>query len=1007
MDTLRTIARLLFFGWIWTTVSCQQKKPLFVPTPPDQALSTFTIADGFTLELVAAEPLVKSPVDMEIDEWGRMYVVEMPGYPLDVAGSGKIILLSDSDGDGTMDKRTVFMEGLILPTGIQRWKNGFIITDSPHVLYLEDTDDDGKADKIDTLLTGFARTNPQHNMNNPMYGLDNWIYVANEGAVPTRNFAEAFGGKGEEIRFPGFENSLTLPVNAEGRSYRFKPENKGLEMMSTRCQFGHTFDEWGNWFGCNNSHQGYQEIIANRYFARNPFLLASESTHSMSDHKDAAEVFPITHNPDRQLLTDVGTMTAASGLTAYLGNAFPAPYDGKLTFIAESVSNIVHVDALRDSGVSYVASRITENAEFLASTDSYHRPVNLYVGPDGALYMLDYYRRVIESPEWMSDEAIAEGNLYDGVDMGRIYRISPVDGKKADWMQGLQLGGADIQTLIKELSNPNGWWRLHAQRLLVDKADPQSVPYLQELAQNASSAIGRLHALWTLEGIGALSADHIIQALKDTVAGIRTNAIKLAELHLKESPALEQQLYRMEKDKDPKVRLQLLLTLGFSTSHRATQIRNTILFEDIKDKWIQIAALSAPVEQTAALLNLVLNRYNAEEPAYASLVSRLTEMAGASAETSDLLALIKKSCIQQPAKPWQASMLSGLSKGIRKRKPALDTPEDITVLLNETFFNTTDDKLRSAALSAIKATGFNNETLKQESIKKAIAISKDKSETDARRADAIAYIALDNPQPYFDLLTGYMVVNEKYNVQTAALHTLNAIPNSLALCKYLVAEWPTLSNAVRNDGIPVFMASEEKLALLIDAIEKKQIPTSDISFWRSVMIMQTPDERLRKRARKAFTKEKESAKEINKKYQKSLELTGDKEKGLQVFLQSCAICHQVRGEMGVAIGPDMGTVRNWKKEDLLANILDPNLAIFPGFDLWDITLNTGESIQGIIANESSSAITLKNQGMVDRTINRQDIESMRSLNLSAMPSGLEEKIDYQQMADLIAFLREN
>ncbi len=1004
MQRINTIAGILFFGL--TLSSCDQKPPLFNPTPPQEALSTFEIADGFKLELIAAEPLVKSPVDMEIDEWGRMYVVEMPGYPLDVAGSGKIILLSDTDGNGTMDKRTVFMEGLILPTGIQRWKNGFIITDSPHVLYLEDTDDDGKADKIDTLLTGFARTNPQHNMNNPIYGLDNWIYVANEGAVPTRNFKDDFGGKGAEIRFPGFDNSLTLPVNAEGRSYRFKPENKGLEMMSSRCQFGHTFDEWGNWFGCNNSHQGYHEIIANRYFVRNPFLLASEATHSMSDHKDAAEVFPITPNPDRQLLTDVGTMTAASGLTAYLGGEFPAPYNGKLTFIPESVSNILHVDVLRDSGVSYVASRILKNKEFLASTDSYHRPVNLYVGPDGALYLLDYYRRVIESPEWMSDEAINEGNLYDGVEMGRIYRISPVNGKKAEWTKGLDLGKADMNTLVKELSNTNGWWRMNAQRLLVAKADPASVPALQEMTKS-SSEMGRLHALWTLEGIGELKEANILAALKDPVGGNRTNAIKLAELHRANFPKLEQQLFTMENDSDPKVRFQLLLTLGFSTSPRATQIRNNILFRDIKDKWVQIAALSAPVEQTAALLNVVLAKYNAEEPAYASLVTRLTEMAGASAENDALLALIKESCVQQPAQAWQGSMLSGLARGIRKRKPTLEMPENMTALLNETFFNTTDDKLRTAALSGLKATGIKNETLKRESIDKVVAISKDKTESDARRADAIAYIALDNPQPYFDLLTSYMVASEKYNVQTAALQTLNVIPNSLQLCEYLVKEWPTLSNAVRNDGIPIFMASEEKLALLIEAIEKKQIPTSDISFWRSVMMMQTPDEALRNRARKVFTQGKESAKEINKKYQKALELKGDVEKGKQIFLQSCAICHQVRGEMGVAIGPDMGTVRNWKKEDLLANILDPSLAIFPGFDLWDVTLNTGESIQGIIANESSSAITLRNQGMVDRTINRQDIESMRSLNLSAMPSGLEEKINFQQMADLIEFLRQN
>src|SRR5687768_7065840 len=275
-------------------VACKNNPESSGAVEAKDALSTFQVADGFKIEMIASEPLVTSPVDMEIDEYGRLYVVEMPGYPLDKSGSGKIILLSDADADGIMDKRTVFKKDLMLPTSIMRWKKGVLVTDAPNLLYLEDTDGDGQANVTDTILHGFALTNPQHNMNSPVYGIDNWIYVAHENAVGTREYKEEFGDEGKEIIFYRDSNAVRLPKNANGRSIRLKPDTKQLEMLSSACQFGHTFDEWGRRFNCGNSNQGYQEVIANRYFERNPNMFVSEAVQSMSDHLDAAEVFPTT-----------------------------------------------------------------------------------------------------------------------------------------------------------------------------------------------------------------------------------------------------------------------------------------------------------------------------------------------------------------------------------------------------------------------------------------------------------------------------------------------------------------------------------------------------------------------------------------------------------------------------------------------------------------------------------------------------------------------------------------
>ncbi|MBX2922808.1 MAG: c-type cytochrome [Chitinophagaceae bacterium] len=974
----------------------------------EMALSTFTVPEGFKIELIASEPLITDPVDMMIDENGHMYVVVMPGYPLDVKGSGKIMLLTDTNGDGKMDSSTVFAEGLILPNGIMRWKKGILVTDSPNILYLEDTDGDNRADIKDTVITGFALTNPQHNLNNPEYALDNWIYVAHEGTVKTRNYAEEFGDQGTEIYFPKQPNGVRLPKNANGRSIRFNPDHNQLEMTSSQCQFGHTFDEWGHWFGCNNSNQGYEEVIPNRYFERNPYLLISDAVQSMSDHLNAPEVFPTTTNPDRQLLTNVGVMTSGGGLTAYLGNAFPAPFNGRVMFITECVSNLVHADVLKDSGTSFVASRIFPNKEFLTSTDAWSRPVNMYVGPDGALYVLDYYRRVIESPEWMSEQAIAEGGLYDGLDKGRIYRITPSNAASAEWTKGLTLGKAGVEELAEQLANPNIWWRINAQRLLVDRMDKAAIPHLNKMAENAGSPMGRLHALWTLEGMGALNPELIERALKDSVAGIRENAVRLAEFHLSATPGLAKALLAMQDDPDTKVRLQLLLTLGFIHTPESVQARNRLLFRDINDKWVQIAALSAPPAQAASLLNVVLEKFQADHRGYASLVERLTAMIGAGADAKNIQHLIQQAVAHQPEKhSWQAPVLEGLAQGIKNSKSAVAVAESDQKMLIKAFFESASEALRRAALSLLKTTGISNGSLKADAIRKAVAMVSDTSLPDKQRADAINFIALGDPAPYIDRLKKLLVPQEKLMVQVAALQTLSLVPSN-GVCEYLVQQWPALTNDVREEAVGVFLTNPERMKLLIDALEAGKIPGSSVSFTRSVRLMQVNDDSLRKRARTFFTKNQQQAKEINKAYQVSLEMKGDPEKGKQVYLQNCVICHQVRGKFGVStFGPDLGTIHNWKKEDIMANVIDPGLSISAGYELWEAELNNGEFVQGIIASETPTAITLKNNGKPDITINRQEIKSLKSLNISAMPSGLEQNIDKQAMTDLLAFLRQN
>ncbi len=990
-------------------ISCKEKSGTSA-VDSEHALSTFEVPPGFKIELIAAEPLISDPVDMEIDEFGNMYVVEMHGYPLDVSGNGKIILLKDNNEDGKMDERVVFADNLILPAGVMRWKKGILVTDAPNLLYFEDSDQDGRADIRDTVLSGFALSNPQHNTNNPMYGLDNWIYIGHQGATSTREYKEEFGDEGSEIIFPGSPEAQKLPKNANGLSIRFMPDKKRIETLSYQTQFGHAFDQWGNWFGCNNSNQGYHEVIANRYFQRNKNLVISKSIQHMSDHLNAPEVFPTTTHPDRQLLTDVGVMTSGCGITVYDGGAFPAPFDKNISFMAEPVSNLVHADILKDKGSSFEASAILSNKEFLTSTDAWSRPVNFYVGPDGALYMLDYYRRVIESPEWMSEKAVKEGGLYDGSDMGRIYRITASGQKSSKITKGINLGNESSEKLVQHLSDNNRWWRTNSQRLLVDRKDRNIIPSLLKMANNPESPMGRLHALWTLEGLGALRPDLIEKALQDTESGIRVNAIKLAELHFQDFPQLFKTLRSIQNDKDSKVRLQLLLSLGYDNSSESATVRNKLLFQDINDKWTQLAALSAPSSQTESILKEVLKNYQASIPAYSLLVQRLATMIANGGDQNSIKKLIKSS-VQNGSggdNQWKGAMLEGISIGMESQKSK--SPESINAfkedqnLLINTFFHHQSVEVRKGALEMLKVIGLSNGPEIKAAVNRTLVVAANRSLPDDKRVEAINFLALTEPEPFSNLLKGLIVAQEQTIIQLAALKTLSKVPGTV-VSEYVLQKWAVLTPEIRDAAIGTFLGNNDRIKLLLNAIEKNQVQASSVSFGRSVQLMQNKDDLLRNKARTLFTKNEEDGKKVNKAYQEALVLKGDATKGQNVYLQNCAICHQVRGKMGVELGPDLGTIRNWTAEIIMANILDPNISISSGYDLWNVELKNGESHQGIISSESDVALTLKNNGKLEKTINRQDIKEIKSMEISAMPSGLEKKISKQEMANLLAFLR--
>lgn len=472
-----------------------------------------------------------------------------------------------------------------------------------------------------------------------MYALNNWIYVAHQTVV-TPKVSMEFNDTGSNVRYANIPAAKQLPRNADGRNIRFKPGTHELEMLSGESQYGQTFDEWGHHLGTSNADHLFHEVVAARYLQRNPDMLVSDATDHIPDHGNAAEVYPVTKNPKHQLLTDVGVITSSCGVTWYQGGLFPDSFNN-VTFIAEPVHNLVHADRITDKGATFNAARIYEKKEFLASTDAWCRPVQFYIGPDGALYVIDYYREIVEHPEWMSDSINKSGALYNGSDKGRIYRITPVNSAKMNWCNNIKLGKASAEDLVRTLTSKNIWWRRNAQRLLMDRKDPKTISSLKQLLDTTTSATATVHALWTMEGFNAMNDVILRKALHHPAAGVRENAIQIAELHLQQYPQLEEDLLSLQNDMDAKVRYQLLCTLGNSKNENTETVRQKLLMKDIEDKWVQLAALTSSSGKEYALLEKVIPVLSAKPSEGKRLfVENCASVIGLSQRPEDLKKLI-------------------------------------------------------------------------------------------------------------------------------------------------------------------------------------------------------------------------------------------------------------------------------------------------------------------------------------------------------------------------------
>jgi putative membrane-bound dehydrogenase-like protein len=485
-----------------------------LPLSPEESMKHIQVPVDFKLEMFAAEPNVMHPIAISWDEKGRMYVLITQDYPnerKETGGRDYILICEDTDKDGKADKFTKFADDLSIPTGMVFANGGLIVSQAPHMLFLKDTNGDDVADEKRVLFSGFGTFDTHAGPSNLHYGFDNWIW----GAVGYSGFKGVVGKSKDTIQF--------------GQAFfRFKPDGSELEWMTSTNNntWGFGFNETNDVFGstANNSH-GWYMAIPNRYFSSaNNIENGSRSTDTHRDIK------PITEKV-RQV-DAFGGFTAAAGHNFYTARAFPKKYWNNIAFVSEPTGHVLHQNNMVRKGTDFSDK---ESFNLMAGADEWFSPVFAEVGPDGAVWVADWYSYIIQHNPTPQGGSNGEGNAYEtplrDFTHGRIYRVSY---NGAAPYQPIQLESTNVNGLLAALKSDNKFWRTHAQRMLVERGNKDIVPQLKEMVANAQlDEIGinatAIHALWALKGLGALDEQTLEVALTHPIPSVRKNAIQVME----------------------------------------------------------------------------------------------------------------------------------------------------------------------------------------------------------------------------------------------------------------------------------------------------------------------------------------------------------------------------------------------------------------------------------------------------------------------------------------------
>ena len=1021
------------------------------PIPPEESIEQFQVWPGFRVELVASEPYLADPVAIAFDARGRIFVCEIHGYNLegylDVLELNKtgvldkavrripaneqalkealkdqygtVKLLEDSDGDGRVDRAAVWADRLPPCYGVVPAREGVIVLCAPDILYLADRDGDGTAEVRETLFTGFGLYDMWSRISNPRWSVDNWIYAA--GAIQS----------GGTIRGPALAGEVRIGATC----FRFKPDGTALEPSSGSASgFGLALTDWGDRFlVTNQQHVLYVAPLPHRYLGRNPYYASPNPVVNISTYGHPAPVYP-TSQPDPWRLarskdpewvkfygvaeaTANGYFTAASGQTIYRADQFPPQYRGN-HFSVDNAQNMVHRCLLEREGAGYVAipsvghenappnGRATDDKlEFLTSTEQWFRPVNLDVGPDGALYIVDMYRDIIEDysaiPRYL--QQLYVDSIIAGADRGRIWRVV-ADG--APQPRKFDLTRASSRELVAELSNGNPWWRETAQRLLIERGDRTAIGPLAFLARSGDTPQARLHALYTLDGLEALEPDLVERALDDPHFALRMHALSLVERWLAASPALAGKIIEMVDDPDPRVRLQLAFTLGQSNDERAVRALSQLAARYGDDRWIQAALLSSVADSADQVLSAIIRQW--DDSGKARLLAHpLASVVGArhnNQEIGNLLATIAEVHDENLAS-LKVTSLEGLIEGLKRGKPEVLTSSEGQLALRRLLVSPSV-QLRELSLQVAGLVKLRQAPEVKAALATAGKVALDDSRPIDQRQAAMGLLA---GAPYDELaptVEQLLDARQPLDVQLAAIAALSSVDDT-RVGSLLLANWPSYTPKLQDAVLGAIFARQNRLPKLLDAIEEGTVQPSGLDAVRREQLIRSSDAQIRQRAESLLEGQgsRRGRDQVLARYQAALQLPRDTGRGKQVYQDQCAKCHQLQGQ-GYAVGADLATASTRTDETLVSDILDPSSQLTVGYQNYTVVTEDGRIFTGILAAETATSITLRREEGVEDTILRRDVDEMEASPISMMPEELEKEVSPQDVADLLAYLRE-
>jgi len=951
--------------------------PRIAPVEPSDAAATFRVADGFRIELVAAEPLVTDPIAVDFDGDGRLYVVEMRDYSEHPDESlGRIRRLVDENGDGRFDSSTIFAEGLSWPTAILCARGGVLVGAPPDLLLLTDADGDGIAERRERVATGFSRSNVQGMMNSLRWGLDHRIH----GSASTTGASLITDA-----------NPDAPPLELRGRDFAWDPIAGTIEPTAGGGQHGMDFDRWGEKFVCSNSDHLRFARYEDRYLGRNPWFAAPAPTISIAADGPQADVYrssPI--EPWRIVRTRLratgvvpglvegggrpaGYFTGATGVTLYE----PDPTSDELPWaiVADVGSNLVHRKRLTRVGNSYVGERIDVQSEFVASTDIWFRPVQFAIGPDAALYVIDMYREVIEHPASLPEPIKKHLDLDSGRDRGRIWRVVP---ERFEQPPPPRLESASNEQLVEALADRRIWWRRTATRLLIERRDPRAVPLLVARWQAADrTPLESLHLLSALDAYGALDETIVIDGLSDPDSQVRRWSLIWSERIASPSAALVRAIAATADDPALEVRTQAAFTLGAFRSPAADAALARIARRDHADEVARTAVTSSLGAGSTTVIESLLTSETVRDTdtGKAWIAELLGQVAarGAATERAELLAWLER---------WSESDL-----------------ESHRALIEQLERWPTDHAWRTEIDAAL---GPDAAVRWAEAIAGARERAIDRTESIERRIEAIAELRRADEATLLSLLAGLIVPTEAIEVQQSAIDALLARGGTPTIGRLLIEKLPELSPALRRRAMEGLLERTLWTVAVLEALEAGTLQATDLDPSQLRRLSDHSDATVRELAAHLIAAPGPRD-ELIATYRAALDREGDRERGRATFVRVCANCHRVDG-VGHEVGPSLASFRNRGAEALMTNVIDPNREINPQFVAYAASMVDGRQVVGMIDGETAASVTLRQAEGKTETLRRGDLDDLRSTGVSLMPEGLEREITVDQMADLIAYL---